>query len=73
MLAEEAVGQRGDLNLSDMFTKCVGQALFQRFREAMGFATHDLSLSVLVTKKSQGRLVNCLRIWRENQSEACPS
>ena len=44
---------RGDLNLSDMFTKCVGQALFQRFREAIGFATHDLSLSVLVTKKSQ--------------------
>ena len=44
---------RGDLNLSDMFTKCVGQALFQRFREAIGFATHDLSLSVLVTRKSQ--------------------
>ena len=44
---------RGDLNLSDMVTKCVGQALFQRFREAIGFATHDLSLSVLVTKKSQ--------------------
>ena len=44
---------RVDLNLSDMFTKCVGQALFQRFREAIGFATHDLSLSVLVTKKSQ--------------------
>ena len=60
MLAEEAVGQRvagfsfrqGDLNLSDMFTKCVGQALFQRFREAIGFATHDLRLSVLVTKTS---------------------
>ena len=44
---------RGDLNLSDMFTKCVGQALFQRFREVIGFATHDLSLSVLVTRKSQ--------------------
>ena len=44
---------RGDLNLSDMFTKCVVQALFQRFREAIGFATHDLSLSVLATRKSQ--------------------
>ena len=44
---------RGDLNLSDMFTKCVGQALFQRFREAIGFATHDLHLSVLVTKSHE--------------------
>ena len=44
---------RGDLNLSDMFTKCVGQALFSRFREAIGFATHDLHLSVLVTKSHE--------------------
>ena len=44
---------RGDLNLSDMFTKCVGQALFQRFREAIGFATHDLHLSVLVIKSHE--------------------
>ncbi len=39
--------------MSDTFTKCVGQALFQRFREALGFATHDLRLCVLVTKRSQ--------------------
>ena len=43
---------RGDLNLSDMFTKCVNQALFQRFREALGFAMNDLRLRVLVTKRS---------------------
>ena len=43
---------RGDMNLSDMFTKCVGQALFQSFREALGFMVNDLRLSVLVAEKS---------------------
>lgn len=43
---------RGDMNLSNMFTKCVGQALFQRFREALGFIVNDLRLSVIVSKRS---------------------
>ena len=42
---------RGDMNLSDMYTKCVPQALFQAFREALGFMLNDLRLSVLVSEK----------------------
>ena len=39
------------MNLSDMYTKCVPQALFQAFREALGFMLNDLRLSVLVSEK----------------------
>ena len=42
---------RGDMNLSDMYTKCVPQLLFQAFREALGFMLNDLRLSVLVAEK----------------------
>ena len=40
---------RGDMNLSDMFTKCVGQALYQSFRTAIGFLLNDLRLSVVIS------------------------
>ena len=40
---------RGDMNLSDMFTKCVSQALFQSFRTALGFLLNDLRLSVVIS------------------------
>ena len=40
---------RGDVNLSDMFTKCVSQALFQSFRTALGFLLRDLRLSVVIS------------------------
>ena len=37
------------MNLSDMFTKCVSQALFQSFRTALGFLLNDLRLSVVIS------------------------
>ena len=40
---------RGEMNLADMFTKCVSQALFQSFRTALGFLLNDLRLSVVIS------------------------
>ena len=40
---------RGERNLSDMFTKCVSQALFQSFRTVIGFLLNDLRLSVVIS------------------------
>ena len=37
------------MNLADMFTKCVSQALFQSFRTALGFLLNDLRLSVVIS------------------------
>ena len=40
---------RGEMNLSDMFTKCVSQALFQSFRTVIGFLLNDLRLSLVIS------------------------
>ena len=40
---------RGEMNLSDMFTKCVSQALFQSFRTVIGFLLNDLRLSLIIS------------------------
>ena len=56
---------RGDMNLSDMYTKCVPQALFQAFREALGFMLNDLRLSVLVSEKPKASDDDESESWRD--------
>ena len=56
---------RGDTNLSDMFTKCVGQALYQSFRTVIGFLLNDLRLSLVISGSEKQRAVD-----NEEESES---
>ena len=56
---------RGDTNLSDMFTKCVGQALYQSFRTVIGFLLNDLRLSLAISGSEKQKAVD-----NEEESES---
>ena len=56
---------RGDMNLSDMFTKCVGQALYQSFRTAIGFLLNDLRLSIVISGSEKQKALD-----NEEESES---
>ena len=56
---------RGDTNLSDMFTKCVGQALYQSFRTVIGFLLNDLRLSLVISGSEKQKAVD-----NEEESES---
>ena len=56
---------RGDTNLSDMFTKCVGQALYQSFRTVIGFLLNDLRLSIVISGSEKQKAVD-----NEEESES---
>ena len=49
-----------------MFTKCVGQALYQSFRTVIGFLLNDLRLSLVISGSEKQRAVD-----NEEESEAC--
>ena len=56
---------RGEMNLSDMFTKCVSQALFQSFRTVIGFLLNDLRLSVVISGSEKQKALD-----NEEESES---
>ena len=53
------------MNLSDMFTKCVGQALYQSFRTAIGFLLNDLRLSIVISGSEKQKALD-----NEEESES---
>ena len=56
---------RRDMNLSDMFTKCVSQALYQSFRTAIGFLLNDLRLSIVISGSEKQKALD-----NEEESES---
>ena len=53
------------MNLSDMFTKCVSQALYQSFRTAIGFLLNDLRLSIVISGSEKQKALD-----NEEESES---